>query len=96
MKIVFDPRKSERNRRQRGLPFDDTADFDWETAIYREDTRKPYPESRFLALGFLDERLHALCFTPTAEGIRIISFRKANAREVRRYHEEKEIKAADE
>jgi uncharacterized protein len=26
-----------------------------------------------------------LCFTETDEGIRIISFRKANAREVKRY-----------
>ncbi|WP_267912117.1 BrnT family toxin [Melaminivora jejuensis] len=36
-------------------------------------------------MAWLDERLHVLCFTPTPGGIRIISFRKANAREERRY-----------
>jgi uncharacterized DUF497 family protein len=29
--------------------------------------------------------LHVLCFTPIAGGIRVISFRKANAREVRNH-----------
>ena len=30
-------------------------------------------------------RLHVLCFTEIPDGIRVISFRKANAREVKRY-----------
>jgi uncharacterized DUF497 family protein len=38
-----------------------------------------------VAVGFLDKRLHVLCFTPKAGGIRVISFRKANAREVKDY-----------
>ncbi len=37
--------------------------------------------------SFLDGRLHALVFVETPNGIRVISFRKANAREVRHYHE---------
>jgi hypothetical protein len=36
-------------------------------------------------LGMLRDRLHVLCFVETDDGIRVISFRKANAREVRRY-----------
>ncbi|WP_345785527.1 BrnT family toxin [Diaphorobacter limosus] len=36
-----------------------------------------------MAVGFLDKRLHVLCFTPRAGGIRVIRFRKANAREAR-------------
>ncbi len=42
-------------------------------------------ERPFVALGWLDERLHVPCFAPTPGGIRIISFRKANSREERRY-----------
>lgn len=38
-----------------------------------------------MAVGFLDKRLHVLCFTPLPLGIRVISFRKANKREVRDY-----------
>ncbi len=40
-----------------------------------------YPESRFVAIGYLNNRLHVLVFSETPCGIRIISFRKANKRE---------------
>ena len=49
--------------------------------------RKAYPEVRYVAVGLLDARLHVLCFTPIAGGIRVISFRKANQREVRDYEQ---------
>jgi len=41
-----------------------------------------------VAVGLLEGRLHVLCFTETPDGIRVISFRKANAREVRRHEQE--------
>ena len=41
-----------------------------------------------MAIGLLDDRLHVLCFTPIPGGVRIISLRKANAREVKRHEEE--------
>jgi len=85
MKIDFDPAKSEKNSRERGLPFERAAEFNWENAMYVEDTRNPYPERRFVAAGYLDNRLHILCFTPISGGVRIISFRKANEREAKNY-----------
>lgn len=88
MKIEFDPEKSNKNSHERGLPFDLAADFDWETALYSEDIRHTYSERRFVALGYLEERLHVLCFTPIQGGVRVISFRKANSREVKRYEQE--------
>ncbi len=88
MLIEFDPAKSERNRRERGLSFGRVAEFDWETAVYSEDTRKNYPERRFVALGYLGDRLHVVCFAEIPGGIRVISFRKANEREIRRYAQE--------
>lgn len=85
MKIEFDPEKSERNRLQRELPFERASEFDWENAIFFEDDRNVYPERRFIAVGYLDERLHMICFTTITGGVRIISFRKANEREAKRH-----------
>jgi uncharacterized DUF497 family protein len=86
--LSFDPIKSERNARERGLPFDRVYDFDFDTAVIREDLRFLYPERRFIATGFVEGRLHVLCYTPTQSGIRVISFRKANDREIRKHESE--------
>jgi uncharacterized DUF497 family protein len=44
-----------------------------------------------VAAGYLHRRLHILCFLPKAAGIRVISFRKANDREARKYGRPKTI-----
>lgn len=85
MLIDFDPAKNNANVAGRGLSFNRASDFDFDTAIIWEDQRKPYLETRYVAVGFLDARLHVLCFTPVENGIRVISFRKANTREVKDY-----------
>jgi uncharacterized DUF497 family protein len=81
MEISYDPAKNARNIAERGLSFDRAADFDFDTAKLWQDLRRTYPESRFVAIGYLDGRLHVLVFSETERGIRVISFRKANARE---------------
>lgn len=85
MRISYDPAKNEQNIRSRGLSFDSAADFDFEGALYAVDERRDYGETRYIAIAMLGVRLHVLCFAETADGIRVISFRKANAREVKRY-----------
>ncbi|EKD78013.1 MAG: hypothetical protein ACD_42C00081G0001, partial [uncultured bacterium] len=85
MEIFFDMAKSLKNVAERQLSFDRAADFEWQTAVLFEDKRFAYPELRLIATGFLGERLHVLCFTPIKDGIRVISFRKANSREVKQY-----------
>jgi len=87
MEISFDPAKNERNIRERGLSFELVAEFDFQTAIVVVDGRRDYGETRLRALGILSGRLHALVFVETATGIRVISFRKANKREVRHYEQ---------
>ena len=89
MEITYDPNKSQRNIEQRGLSFDLVADLEWDTALIVPDTRFDYPEARFTATGFIEQRLHVVCFTPTSRGIRVISFRKANRREVNNYESER-------
>ena len=61
MRIEFDPAKNLRNASERGLGLERAADFDFGTALVWQDTRKSYPEVRYIALGFLDARLHVLC-----------------------------------
>ncbi|MGQ0511077.1 MAG: BrnT family toxin [Betaproteobacteria bacterium] len=92
MRISYDPAKNQRNIRDRGLSFESAAEFDFENALYAVDKRRDYGETRYIAVGMLEGRLHVLCFTETPEGIRVISFRKANAREVNRHAK---AKAAD-
>lgn len=85
-RIVFDPAKSEANARSRGLPFSLVQDeFDWSTAQVIEDVRRAYGEPRYRAFGYIGDRLHVVAFTPREGALRIISLRKANRREERRY-----------
>ena len=85
VQIEFDANKNSTNIRERGLSLERASDFDFDSAIIQQDVRKSYPEVRYVAVGFLDARLHVLCFTPIEDGIRVISFRKANLREVKHY-----------
>jgi len=85
VRITFDPGKNERNIQERSLSFGLAAEFEFETAHIQTDSRQEYSEVRYIALGSLHGRLHVLCFTETSDGIRVISFRKANDREVKRY-----------
>jgi uncharacterized protein len=83
--ITFDASKSKRNVALRGMPFDLAAMFEWDSALIIEDLRRDYGESRFQALGLIDGRLHMLVFTPREGKVHVISLRKANEREVKRY-----------
>jgi uncharacterized protein len=69
----------------RGVDFRSAELFDWETAMVICDDRKEYGEPRFVATGFIGDRLHVMAFTIRSEVIRIISMRKANNRERRAY-----------
>ena len=85
MKVEYDAVKNQRKISERSLSFDEAKRFDFETAVIEADLRKPYPETRYVALGYLGERLHVLYFSAIDGGIRVISFRKANTREVKNY-----------
>lgn len=90
MDITFDPNKNTRNIEERGLSFECAADFDFESALFTIDDRRDYGETRMRAIGHIGNRLHVLVFTETETGIRVISLRKANPREVKRYEQETE------
>lgn len=87
MEIDFDPDKSSKNARERELPFEVAADLEWDRAFVFEDTRFDYGETRMIALVPLKKRLHVICYTQRDTVRWIISFRKANPREVKSYEE---------
>jgi uncharacterized DUF497 family protein len=89
MRLTFDPPKSARNIAERGLPFELVAQLDWETAAAVEDTRRDYGERRLRVLAYLGERLHAAVITMRGDAMHVISFRKPNDKEVRRYEKQK-------
>ena len=79
--------KNQTNIEQRGLSYDEVTSFEIDTALIWQDTRKIYPEIRYSSLGLLNGQLYALVLTETQQGIRVISFRKANRKEVKRYEQ---------
>jgi uncharacterized DUF497 family protein len=85
VEITYDPAKNDRNIRERDLSFERVAEVDFNYALIFPDVRKEYGEVRYIALCYLDSRLHVLCFTETGTGIRVISFRKANEIEAKIY-----------
>ena len=50
-----------------------------------EDDRQAYGEARFITIGFLDNAMVVLVWTPRDDVCRVISIRKANERERRLY-----------
>jgi uncharacterized DUF497 family protein len=89
MWITFDTVKNERNIAERGLSFELVAELAWETAIAREDVRRDYGERRVRVLAHLGNRLHMAVVTYRDGAVHVISFRKANKREITAYENEK-------
>lgn len=85
MEIEWDNAKRQQTLEERGLDFADVALIDWDQAITLEDSRQNYPEQRFITFAAIKERMCvvAWCYRNTA--LRVISMRKANARERKRY-----------
>lgn len=81
----FDAAKGERNLVERGLPFSLAGEFDWSGALIEKDQRRDYGEDRSREMRMIGDRLFHRVFTPRGTKVHIISLRKANAREAKRY-----------
>lgn len=88
MLIRFDPAKDAANLVKHGISLGEAEDFEWDTARYEEDNRRDYGERRLIGTGYIGVRLHVVIFTERDDVIRIISLRKANARERKKYEKE--------
>ena len=86
MNFEWDEDKSNACFRTRGFDFAYAAfAFADPDRIVRQDNRFSYGEVRYELIGRIEGRLFVLIYTPRRDGIRIISARKANSREVTRY-----------
>ena len=71
-----------------GVTFEQAATaFSDPFAVEWLDKRQDYGEERRLTLGRIEWRLYAVAYTMRGEIVRLISARKANQREQRRYYE---------
>jgi uncharacterized protein len=88
MKFDWHAAKCKTNIAERGIDFADVlvAFIDPDRKVV-EDNRKNYGETRYNMLAKLDGRIFHITFTERGKVIWIISARKANKREQRRYEQ---------
>lgn len=85
MEIIFDPDKGARNVAKHGVSLGDAASLNWRSVLASADRRRDYGEQREVGFGLIGERLFCVVFVQQSNAHRIISLRKANSREVKRY-----------
>jgi uncharacterized DUF497 family protein len=83
----WDDAKAASNWLDHGITFETAcAAFDDALSVDREDTRHGDTEERFALLGIVENQLLFVSYTLRGDRIRIISARKAEPYERRRYH----------
>ena len=85
MRLEFDEEKRAKTIEVRGLGMARAADVLRGATLTVEDDRQDYGEIRFITIGFLDDAMVVLVWTPRDNAYRIISMRKANDRERKLY-----------
>ena len=88
MDLDWDEDKRERTLQERGLDFADVAAARWDNALTAEDQREEYGERRFVSLVPIQDRLCVVAWCIRGKALRVISLRKANARERKRHEQE--------
>ena len=85
MTYEWDDAKRASNLVKHGVDFADVARFDFAGAVAEIEERRG--EVRYVATGYIDDRIHKLVYVMRGGSIRVISLRKANNRERSVYHE---------
>jgi uncharacterized protein len=85
VEIGFDPAKREWTLEHRGLDFTDAEMVFAGPKFTVEDNGRDYGETRYLTFGRLEDRLVVIVWTLRGEARHVISTRKANEREQRKY-----------
>jgi uncharacterized DUF497 family protein len=82
----WDEQKAERNQAKHSVSFEfATRALDDENRVTVIDNRRDYGETRYITLAKIDNRLYVVAFTLRSSIIRLISARKANNKEAKRY-----------
>lgn len=85
MIITFDSAKDAKNVAERGISLAKALELFQGAHIEAVDDRESYGEVRVIAYGHIEGRLHVCVYTDRGDVRRIISLRKANARERARF-----------
>lgn len=87
MKFEWDEQKNWINIRKHSISFEDAKAIFEDVRISAVDARHSYGEIRKISLGTIHGRICVVVYTERKGVTRIISPRKANQRERRRYNE---------
>ncbi|WP_029146599.1 BrnT family toxin [Methylophilus sp. 5] len=87
MQIEFDEQKRARTLSDRGLDFRDAVIIFAGEHYTLQDVRQVYSEPRFLNVGWLNQQMVLMVWTPRDRKRRVISMRKCNERERKIYEE---------
>ena len=85
MKISYDPLKRTQTLAEREIDFADAGHVFAGRTIDVPDERRDYGEVRMQTIGYLAGRMVMVVWTPRTSGRHIISMRKCNEREQKRY-----------
>jgi len=85
VRFEFAPNKDQLNLDKHGVSLSLASDLDWDAALLWIDDRREYGETRILALAPWMSILYYVAFVDRGNVRRVISLRRANRREVRRY-----------
>lgn len=89
MKLEWDENKRASNKLKHGFDFLDAHLVFTDEALIEEDRRTDYGEKRYTLIGHLSNRLVIVIFSQRDDSIRIISMRKANHREQKKYDQKR-------
>lgn len=81
MDFEFDPAKDDANIEKHGVSLARAAEI--VPLVFVEDLR--FEEVRYRVYGLLEDALHCLVVTERGDKLRVISLRRAHAREMRRH-----------
>ena len=84
MEFEFDPKKSEDNKRNRGIDFVEAQAL-WDDPDLIEMPARTTDESRFLIIGMIGDGYWAGIISYRDSAIRIISVRRSNKKEIEIY-----------
>ncbi|TVQ47974.1 MAG: BrnT family toxin [Gloeocapsa sp. DLM2.Bin57] len=87
LQFEWDDQKAAFNQKRHKVSFElATLIFLDNNRITAIDKRNDYGETRYVTVGLIENRVHVVVYTKRQEVIRLISSRKANSREQKRYY----------
>jgi uncharacterized DUF497 family protein len=85
-KLSYDPAKRAQTLKERKLDFESAREVFLGLLQYTfEDGRFDYGEKRWITVGYLKKRMMVVVWTERADSVHVISMRKANEKEQKKY-----------